>query len=189
MKQFPSALRAMPATTAVAVLALSVGLGAGVPAHADTAEPTPTCGLICLPGLSEPDPKDPRTPLPKPTAEEPTAPPAPAPPASPLPAETGTAPVSRVEPEPSESSLQATPAEAASTAPGGTMTTAAATTESNWNKPATTPAKPTQAAAVSGSDGSGFGEPELLTILVGVLLMALGGVAFAWWGRNRLSAH
>jgi hypothetical protein len=69
------------------------------------------------------------------------------------------------------------------------MTTAAATTESNWNKPATTPAKPTQAAAVSGSDGSGFGEPELLTILVGVLLMALGGVAFAWWGRNRLSAH
>lgn len=178
----------MPATAAAAVLALSVGLCAGAPANAETAEPTPTCGLICLPGLSEPDPKDPRTPRPKPTPEGPSSPPAPAP-APPVPAETGPAPVSTVAPEPSESSAAETSAGATSTAPGATSSTAVPSTESNWNKPATKSTKPTHAAAVSGSDGPGFGDPGLLTVLVGVLLMGLGGVAFAWWVRNRASAH
>jgi outer membrane biosynthesis protein TonB len=188
MKQLASALSALPATAAAAVLALSVGLCAGAPANAETAEPAPTCGLICLPGLSEPDPKDPRTPHPKPTPEGPSVPPAPAP-APPLPAETGPAAVSTVDPEPSESSLEETPTEVTSTAPGATSSTASPSTESNWNKPVTKSTQPTQAAAVSGSDGPGFGDPGLLTVLVGVLLMGLGGLAFAWWGRNRASAH
>jgi hypothetical protein len=62
-------------------------------------------------------------------------------------------------------------------------------TESNWNKPVTKSSEPTQAAAVSASKGPGFGDPGLLTVLVGVLLMGMGGLAFAWWGRNRASAH
>jgi hypothetical protein len=69
------------------------------------------------------------------------------------------------------------------------LSTAVPSTESNWNKPVTKSAKPTQAAAVSDSDGPGFGDQGLPTILVGVLLVGLGGMAFAWWSRNRASAH
>ena len=60
--------------------------------------------------------------------------------------------------------------------------------DSNWNKPVTKSATPTQAAASKG-DGPGFGDPGLLTIMAGVLLVGLGGLAFAWYGRNRLSTH
>ena len=180
----------MPATAAAAVLVLSAGLCAVAPAEAEASETPPTCGLICLPGLSEPDPKDPRTPRPKPTPEEPTAPPAPAPPAPPLPAETAPAPVSTLAPEPGESAPAGTPTEATGTAATSTLSTGVPSTESNWNKPITRSTTPTQAAAVSGGDGNpGFGDPGLLTILAGVLLMGLGGLAFAWWGRNRVSAH
>ncbi|MFB8370633.1 hypothetical protein ACFC25_14870 [Pseudarthrobacter sp. NPDC055928] len=187
MKQKPSALRVVSATAAASVLALSIGLWVVAPANAETSEPTPTCGLICLPGLSEPDPKDPRTPRPKPTSEEPTAPPAPAPPAPP-PAEPAPAPVPTMAPEMSELAGQAS-SEAATSAQSATPSTALPSTESNWNKPITKSTKPTQAAAVSNGDGPGFGDPGLLTILVGVLLVGLGGLAFAWWGRNRASAH
>ena len=189
MKQLPSAFRAMPTTAAAAVLALSAGLCAVAPANAETSEPTPTCGLICLPGLSDPDPKDPRTPRPKPSPEEPSTPPAPAPPAPPRPAETAAAPVPTLAPEPGESAVDGTPGAAGATATGTTLSTAGPSTESNWNKPITKSTKPTQAAAISGADGPGFGDPGLLTILVGVLLVGLGGLAFAWWGRNRASAH
>jgi hypothetical protein len=187
MKQLPSALRAMPATAAAVVLALSVGLCAGAPARAETSDTSPTCGLICLPGLSEPDPKDTRTARPKPTTEQPPAAPAPAPP--PLPAETAPAPVATLAPAPSEDAEHGTPGETATAAPGATSSTAVPSSETNWNKPVTKSAKPTQAAAVSGADGPGFGDPGLLAIVVGVLLMGLGGLAFAWWGRNRISAH
>jgi len=190
MKQKPSALRAVLATAAASVVALSIGLWAVAPANAETSEPTPTCGLICIPGLSEPDPKDPRTPRPKPTSEEPTSPPAPAPPALP-PAEPAPAPVHTLAPaatEPAGEGSAEASAEAATGAPSATPS-ALPSTESNWNKPITKSTKPTQAAAVSNDDGPGFGDPGLLTIFVGVLLMGLGGLAFAWWGRNRVSAH
>ena len=187
MKQLPSALRAMPATAAAVVVAVSVGLCAGAPASAETSDTSPTCGLICLPGLSEPDPKDSRTPRPKPTTEEPSAPPAPAPP--PPPAETAPATVATLAPTPSEGASEVATSEASTAAPGATSTTAVPSTDANWNKPITKSAKPTQAAAVSGTDGPGFGDPGLLAILLGVLLMGVGGLAFAWWGRNRASAH
>ena len=187
MNRLPSVLRAVPATAGAAVLALLVSLCTVAPANAETSEPTPTCGLICLPGQSGPDPENPRTPRPKPTSQEPSAPPAPAPPAPPLPAEPAPAPVPTLAPEPSEAAVEATPsAEATTSAPAAT---ASPSTESNWNKPITRSAKPTQAAAVSKGDGPGFGDPGLVTILVGVLLIGLGGLAFAWWGRNRVSAH
>jgi hypothetical protein len=43
---------------------------------------------------------------------------------------------------------------------------------------------------VSRNDGSGlFGGPGLLPIMAGALLVGVAGLAFAWWGRNRLSSH
>jgi hypothetical protein len=45
-------------------------------------------------------------------------------------------------------------------------------------------------AAMSRNDGSGlFGGPGLLSVMAGVLLVGVAGLAFAWWGRNRLSSH
>ena len=187
MKRLPSVHRVIPATAGAAVLAFSVGLCAVAPANAETSEPTPTCGLICLPGPFGPDPENPRTPRPKPTSQEPSAPPAPAPPAPHPPAETAPAPVPTLAPGPGETAVEGTPpAEATTSAPAAA---ASPSTESNWNKPNTRSAKPTQAAAVSTGDGPGFGDPGLVTIVAGVLLMGLGGLAFAWWGRNRVSTH
>lgn len=187
MKRLPSVFRVIPATAGAAVLALSVGLCAAGPSNAETSEPTPTCGLICLPGQFGPAPENPRTPRPKPTSQEPSAPPAPAPPAPQPPAGPAPAPVPSLAPEPGEAAVEATPsAEAPTSAPAATASTS---TEPNWNKPITKSAKPTQAAAVSQGDGPGFGDPGLVTIVAGVLLMGLGGLAFAWWGRNRVSTH
>jgi hypothetical protein len=62
-------------------------------------------------------------------------------------------------------------------------------TESNWNKPITKSAKPTQAAAPSTNDGPGPGNGRLLPVTAGVLLVGLGGLSFAWWSRSRLSSH
>jgi hypothetical protein len=76
---------------------------------------------------------------------------------------------------------------AATSATGATPSTSPST-DSNWNKPVTKSATPTQAGA-SGGDRPGFGDPGLLTIMAGVLLVGLGGLAFAWYGRNRLSTH
>jgi len=70
------------------------------------------------------------------------------------------------------------------------LSSATPSTESNWNKPITKSATPTQAAAVSRNDGSGlFGSPGLLAIMAGVLLVGVAGLAFALWGRNRFSSH
>lgn len=78
---------------------------------------------------------------------------------------------------------------AATSAPGSAPSTAGPPSEPNWNKPVTKSANPTQAAALSKGGGPGFGDPGLLTIMAGVLLVGLGGLAFAWYGRNRLSMH
>ena len=39
------------------------------------------------------------------------------------------------------------------------------------------------------NDSGLFGSPGLLAIMAGVLLIGMAGLAFAWWGRNRLSSH
>lgn len=186
MTRRPSVLRAMLATAAVAVLALSVGLSAVAPSNAATTEPSPTCGLICFPVPSES-----HSPRPTPTGQPPSAtvkPPAPtqAPPPPPQPAEPAPAPVPTLAPEPGETAVQEAPS-----APAATSATpyTGPSTESNWNKPFTRSASPTQAAAASRGGGPGFGNPGLLSIMAGVLLVGLGGLAFAWWGRNRPSTH
>ena len=97
-------------------------------------------------------------------------------------------PVPTLAPEATEPAGEA-PVPAATSAQGATPSTVLPSTESNWNKPVTKSTEATQAAAVSNSHGPGFGDPGLLTILAGILLMGLGGLAFAWWGRNRVSAH
>lgn len=182
-------LRPVPATFAAVGLALAVGLGAVGAAHAEspTPEPTPTvCEEPCNPitagpgeGQGKPDPK----PTQEPSVPAQPADPAPAPPAQKVPAA----------PEPEPTLAPATPeetatAEATTASPGPTPSTAGPSTESNWNKPIKKSAKPTQAAAVSGSDGTGPGA-GLLPIVAGVLLVGLGGISFAWWSRNRISAH
>jgi uncharacterized membrane protein len=116
-------------------------------------------------------------------------PPAPTQAPSPPPAEPAPAPVSSLAPEPSEPAVQEAPsAQATTSAPGATPSTSPPT-DSNWNKPLTKSASPTQAAAASRGDGPGFGDPGLWSVMAGVLLVAIGGLAFAWYGRNRLSTH
>jgi hypothetical protein len=59
---------------------------------------------------------------------------------------------------------------------------------SSWTKPiATTAATP--AAVVSVEKTSGMGIPGLFAVMGGVLLVGLGGLAFALWTRNRMSGH
>lgn len=107
----------------------------------------------------------------------------------PQPAEPAPAPVPTLAPEPSETAVQETPsAEAVTSAPGATPSTSPST-DSNWNKPLTKSASPTQAAAAPKGDGPGFGDPGLLSVMAGVLLVGIGGLAFAWWGRTRLYTH
>lgn len=191
-----SVLQDVSASVAGTVLALSVGLSAAVPAHAETSEPTPTCLLTCDMVLVDADdqktpPGNPGKPDPRPT-EEP-APPAPAPPAPPPPvtAEPAPAPVPTLEPEPSDTPTEETASAApASTAASASPSSTGPSTESNWNKPVTRSATPTQAASVSRNGGGGlFGSPGLLAIMAGVLLVGAAGLAFAWWGRNRFASH
>ncbi len=190
MTRSPYVLRAMSATAAVAVLALAVGLPGVAPANAETSPPSPTCGLICLPLPSQPQPGTPGSPAPDPTSQVPSAPVKPPPPPAPAqPAAPAPDPVPTLAPEPEET-LTATPSAAATTGtPGSTPSSAGPSAESNWNKAITKSAQATQAAAISAGDGPGFGNSGLLTIMAGVLLVGLGGLAFAWWSRNRHSAH
>jgi hypothetical protein len=99
--------------------------------------------------------------------------------------------VPTVAPEPTVSAVEETPTPEATTIPASpSATSASPSAASNWDIPVTKSAKPTQAAAVSRNDGSGlFGGPGLLPIMAGVLLVGVAGLAFAWWGRNRLSSH
>lgn len=185
--------RAVPATIAAFGMALAVGLGAVGAAHAEspTAEPAPTVCESCEQPTTGPG-EDQGKPDPKPTQEPPvpTQPvdPAPAPPAKQVPAAPAPEPEPTLAPEPSATAEETATAEPTVASPSPTPSTATPSTESNWNKPITKSARPTHAAAVSDSDGPGFGS-GLLPIMAGVLLVALGGVSFAWWSRNRLSAH
>jgi outer membrane biosynthesis protein TonB len=183
-------LRAVPATVAAVGMALAVGLGTVGSAHAEspTAEPAPTVCESCEQPTTGPG-EDQGKPDPKPTQEPPApaqpAVPAPAPPAKQVPA--APEPEPTLAPVPSATVEETATAEPTTASPSPTPSTAGPSTESNWNKPITKSAKPTQAAAVSGGDDSG--STGLLPITAGVLLVGLGGLSFAWWSRNRISAH
>ncbi|RAX47561.1 hypothetical protein DQ354_00875 [Arthrobacter sp. AQ5-06] len=176
-----SVLRDVSAAAATAVLALLVGLSAAAPAQAEEGEtPSSNCGLICLDDKR--GPKDTPTPSPTQTASAPAIEPPPAP-VAPAPA-----PVPTLAPESSVSPAGQTPSAVPSTTIPSPAPSAVSSTESNWNKPITKSAKPTQAAAGSRNDGL-FGGPGLLAIMGGVLLVGVAGLAFAWWSRNRLASH
>ena len=184
-------LRADPATVVAVGVALAVGLGAVGAAHAEspTADPTPTACTSCEQPTTGPG-EDQGKPDPK-TPQEPSVPAQPADPAPAVPAKKAPAapePEPTLAPEPSATVEETTTAEATTTPPSPTPSTAGPSTESNWNKPITKSARPTQAAAISGNDGTGPGT-DLLPIVAGVLLVGLGGISFAWWSRNRISAH
>jgi hypothetical protein len=80
----------------------------------------------------------------------------------------------------------ATPSPSSSTS----AATFSAPADPNWTTPIESPAEATQAAVVSAEDnGPGVGIFGLLALMGGVLLVGLGGLAFAFWSRNRLASH
>lgn len=182
-------LRAVSAAVAALGVALAVGLGPVEAAFAEspTAEPTETACEPCEQPTAGPG-ENPAKPDPKPTQEPVPAPsedPVPGPPAKQVPA--APAPEPTLAPEPAATAEESATPEATTASPTPTATTASPSTESNWNKPITKSAKPTQAAAVSG--GKDGGSTGVLPITAGVLLVGVGGLSFAWWSRNRISAH
>jgi outer membrane biosynthesis protein TonB len=184
-------LRAVSATVAAVGVALAVGLGTVEATYAEspTAEPTATACESCEQPTTAPVDRE-EKPDPKPTQEPaPAQPevPVPGPPAKQVPAAPAPAPEPTLAPEPVATAEETATAEATTASPSPTATTAGPSAESNWNKPITKSARPTQAAAIpDGDDGAGTG---LLPITAGVLLVGLGGLSFVWWGRNRISAH
>lgn len=192
-----SVLRDASAAAVLAFLALTVGLSAAVPASADDGDPGPSCGIgiVCelLPGDQKPPPDTPGTGKPtEPPSETPAPPPAVPAPAPTVPAvPVAPAPAPVVTTDPAVAADEETPTPEATASPvSPAATSAGPSAESNWDKPVTKSARPTQAAAVSRNDGSGlFGSPGLLAIMAGVLLVGAAGLAFAWWGRNRFASH
>ena len=87
-------------------------------------------------------------------------------------------------------SASATPSDTPSATPSGSTGSASAspTVSSNWNTPVGKD-KPTQAAAMASSSFSGPNMLGLFGLLGAVLLVGLGGLAFALWSKNRLSSH
>ncbi|MGO4189883.1 hypothetical protein [Pseudarthrobacter sp. TAF60_1] len=187
------------AAAAITVLALTAGLSAAAPAQADNGATGPGCEVVCglLPSDQKTQPSSPGTgkptgpPSATPSPPPPAAPaPAPAPTTRPVPAVPAPAPVPTFAPEPMVSPVQETPTPEATTSIAPSAASASPSAESNWDTPVTKSARPTQAAAVSRNDGTGLlGGPGLLPIMAGVLLVGVAGLAFAWWGRNRFSAH
>ncbi|MBT2514101.1 hypothetical protein [Arthrobacter sp. ISL-30] len=145
------------------------------PAPKPTQEPRPTQPP------AEPPAPEPAEPQPAPAApQETAAPAAPAPPA-----ETATATPEATATDGPSPSVTATPIPSAALP----STAAALSTAPDWNKPIEENAKAKQAAVVVGKGGQGANTFALMAIMGGVLLIGLGGLAFALWGRNRLSSE
>lgn len=193
------ALRAVQATASAAVLALAVGLSAAGAAAAETPDPsapatTPACEGPCTLEPTTTRSSDGRNDKPK-GPDEPPGPPggaAPAPPAAPEPvvpaAPAPAAPPAPEAPAPEETTAAEPAAPETTAAEPGPTPSSSPSTESNWNKPVTRSPKATQAGAVT-RGGPGLDGPSPLAITAGVLLVGAGGLACAWWGRNRLRAH
>ncbi|MCP1413173.1 hypothetical protein [Paenarthrobacter sp. A20] len=77
-----------------------------------------------------------------------------------------------------------------SAAPSASATSASPSPSksSNWNTPVDK-GKETQAAVLAGNSIEGPNMLGLFGILGGVLIVGLGGLAFALWSKNRLSSH
>ena len=182
------------ASLAAILLALLLCAFPLLSAHAE--EPAKACppGQVCdvVPTL----PTGSVNPTPAPAPSE-TTPADPAPiiqePAPAKPPVVTPAPVVRA-PSPSATAEQAA---TAGPSPSSSMTptpirwtpSASATVDSDWTKPIDDGKEATQAALVSAKPSSGMGFFGILAIMAGVLLLGLGGLAFALWSRNRIGAH
>ncbi|SDW12516.1 hypothetical protein SAMN04487917_10295 [Arthrobacter sp. yr096] len=90
------------------------------------------------------------------------------------------------EPVPEATSASATPS--ASPTASATSASPSPSKSSNWNTPVDK-GQETQAAVLASNSISGPNMLGLFGILGGVLLVGLGGLAFALWSKNRLSSH
>lgn len=89
-------------------------------------------------------------------------------------------------PDPEETVASATPSASPSVSPSSASPSPS--TSSNWDTPVDK-GKETQAAMMTSGSFSGPNMLGLFGILGGVLLVGLGGLAFALWSKNRLSSH
>ena len=191
--------RVASTTASAAVLAITVGLFPGGPAAADSAEPTPAsttspdrCLLVCWSGpTADPEPSGPtRTPQPK-DPQSPPAPPAdpvPAPPEPPAPSHSpsaGTDPLPAAPAAAPEDTTAGPSAAATATGSAGSPPPTGASSGQDWKTPVTRSAQASRVAAVTPGRDPGSGDPALLPIIAGVLLLGAAGASFIWWGRNR----
>ncbi|MFJ5955636.1 hypothetical protein ACIQC5_06695 [Paenarthrobacter sp. NPDC092416] len=91
---------------------------------------------------------------------------------------------------PSAEATSATPSASPSTSPSVTPSTASPgpSKSSNWDTPIDKK-QATQAAVLASTSGDGPNMLGLFALCGGVLVVGLGGLAFALWSRNRLSSH
>ncbi|AMB39853.1 hypothetical protein IG195_01625 [Arthrobacter sp. TES] len=209
-----SSRRRVPAVVAGVLLAAAVWLAPQGTAHAapcipETAgscpsveapgDPTPT-EQVLAPEVTNTKPAPDRDvkPAPEPTRVHDRKQPAPAPaPAAPAPAVQAPQPAVVQAPATLEPEVAETPSETPTAAPTATATATASATRSaspspskssNWDTPIDQ-GKETQAAVLATGNFSGPNMLGLFGILGGVLLVGLGGLAFALWSKNRLSSH
>lgn len=197
-------LRVASTTASAAVLAITLALFPAGPASAQTTEPTPAsttspdqCFLVFCgaepagdPKPAEPTrtrkPREPQSPPAPPADPVTAAPEQPAPSVAP-PDHTVPVPVApAAEPEESTSPSAVT-ATGSSVSPPPTGPSSG----QDWNTPVTRSARASRVAAVTPGRDPGSGDPAVLPIIAGVLLLGAAGASFLWWGRNRsrLRAH
>ncbi|WP_139146534.1 hypothetical protein [Arthrobacter sp. SW1] len=155
-------------------------------------QPTPSIPPApALPSASPtPTPDPTTTPDPQPVIRKP----APAkPPVAPAPAPTvrTPAPAPTAEETDSASPTPSATTGFASASPSHTpwTPTSSPTTDSNWNKPIDDGKRASQAALVNDTSTSGPDLLGILAIMAGVLVVGLGGLAFALWSKNRIGTH
>jgi hypothetical protein len=184
------------ASLAAVLLALVLSAFPLLAAHAGESAKACPPGQVCqVPGIS-PAPVLP-APTPTGTATADPAPviqnPAPAKPPVVTPAPVVQPPAPSTTPEeptaasPASSDLPT--AYSASPAASHWTPSASATIDSGWTKPIDDAKEATQAALVSDEPASGNGIFGILAIMAGVLVVGLGGLAFALWSRNRIGVH
>lgn len=194
----PKAAVRRPLSTALAAVAMAMSLCAFpiANAHAEPGKCAPGQAICLGPQpepTQEPAPSQPPAEAPKPAPAEPQ----PVPTVPPQPTVAPVAPVAPAPPvvpaeAPSPTATEApTPSNTPTPIPSSAApsTSAPPSTESNWNKPIQETAKAKQAAVVVGKGGPPANMFALFAIMGGVLLVGLGGLAFALWSRNKLSSH
>lgn len=206
----PSALRRrVPAVLAGVLLAAGAWLAPQGAANAAPCVPSTAGSCPTLSAPTEPTPTEPvlvpdagktkpqPQPKPEPTRVREAQPPAAPAPVAPAPAVQAPQPAAVQAPvtaapevaQPPSAAPEPTTTAAASAAASATPTsTPSPSKSSNWNTPVDK-GKETQAAAMAPTNFSGPNMLGLFGILGGVLLVGLGGLAFALWSKNRLSSH